>query len=119
MRDLNRYVVRKYSCDWCDVGLELGLELSALSTIERDNPHDNVICFQRTLDMWLKSNDDATWKTLEIALTNVNRANLELLPVGDVYSKDIVLLEIPVIVYNNSHMFILDDPVSAYHYVLP
>ena len=74
MRDLNRYVTRKYAIDWYDIGIELGLELD-VNIIEKDNPQQSVTCFQRTLDKWLKlSTDDATWRTLEVALTNVNRA---------------------------------------------
>ena len=33
-------------------------------------------------------NSDATWKTVEIALTNVNRLNLQLNPVDDLYVVD-------------------------------
>ena len=90
MKELNRYVTKKYATDWCDVGIELDLELELLDIIKKDNPQQSVTCFQKTLDKWLKLNgDDATWKTLEVALTNVNRANLKLGPVDDVYSKDI------------------------------
>ena len=89
MRDLNRYVVKKHATDWWDIGLELGLELHLLQTIKKDNPQQSVICFQETLDRWLKLNPKATWKILEIALTNVNRQNLELDPVDDVYGKSL------------------------------
>ena len=89
MRDINRYVIRKYSSDWYDIGLELGLELSVLEAIEKDNPEKHVSCFRKTLDKWLQLNtNDATWRTLEVALTNVNRAKLGLDPVDDVYGKD-------------------------------
>ena len=91
MRDLNRYVM-KYATDWYDIGIELGLELDVLDIIEKDNPQKSVKCFQKTLDKWLKLNtDDATWKALEVALTNVNRTNLGLNPVDDVYGKDMLL----------------------------
>ena len=90
MRDLNRYVVKNYATGWYDIGIELGLELSVLKTIKRDNPQQSVDCLRETLDKWLTMNiDDATWKTLEIALTNVNRAELGLAPVDDVYGKDV------------------------------
>ena len=90
MKELNRYVTKKYATDWYDVGIELDLELEILDIIKKDNPQQSITCFQKTLDKWLKLNsDDATWKTLEVALTNVNRANLKLGPVDDVYSKDI------------------------------
>ena len=90
MRDLNRYVTKKYATDWYDIGIELGLELDVLDIIKADNPQQSVNCFQKTLDKWLKLNtDDATWRTLEVALTNVNRAKLGLDPVDDVYGKDV------------------------------
>ena len=86
MKDLNRYVTKKYATDWYDIGIELGLELSTLDTIEKDNFQQSTICFRKTLDKWLALNeDDATLRTLETALTNVNRAKFELDPVDDVY----------------------------------
>ena len=80
----------KYATKWYDIGIELGLELDVLEIIKTDNPQQSVNCFQKTLDKWLKlNNDDATWKTLEVALTNVNRAKLGLDPVDDLYGKHI------------------------------
>ena len=89
MKDLNRYVIRKYATKWHDIGIELGLNLDVLDIIEKDNSQQSIICFQKTLDKWLKLNaDNATWKNLEVALTNVNRANLLLDPLDDVYGKN-------------------------------
>ena len=88
MKDLNRYVTRKYAIDWYNVGIELGLELD-VHIIENDNPQQSVNCFQKTLDNWLQLNtDNATWKILEVALTNVNRAKLGLDPVNSIFGKD-------------------------------
>ena len=88
MRDVNRYVTRKYATDWEDIGIELGLDLDVLKIISRDNPLQSVVCLRETLDKWLKLNTgDATWRTLEVALTNVNRAKLGLDPVDDMYGK--------------------------------
>ena len=43
---------------------------------------DCAACLRETLDKWLKLNpNDAIWEALEIALTNVNRANLQLDPI--------------------------------------
>ena len=96
MRDLNRHVTRKYASDWYNIGIELGLELNVLDTIENDHSQrseKSVTCFLKTLDRWLGlNNDDATWKALEVALTNVNRAKLGLNPVDDVYGKKEQLL---------------------------
>ena len=87
MRDLNRYVAKEYATDWWDIGLELGLKLHLLKNIKKDNPQQCVMCFQETLDSWLQLNPKATWKILEIALTNVRRQSLKLDPVDDVYGK--------------------------------
>ena len=108
MGDLNRYVIRKYDGDWEDIGIELGLELDVLKIIGKDNPLQSIACLRETLDKWLKLNtDDATWKTLEVALTNVNRAKLGLDPVDDVYGKDILLPWLPMRVYDNSYVISL------------
>ena len=92
MRDLNRYVTRRYASDWYDIGIELGLELDVLDVIEKDHPLSGVTCLQKTLDRWLKFNTDATWRSLEVALTNVNRAKLGLDVIDDVHGKDILLV---------------------------
>ena len=92
MRDLNRYVIWKYATDWEDIGIELGLKLDVLKIIANDNPLKSVACLRNTLDKWLELNtDDATWKTLEIAIANVNRSKLGLNPVNDVYGKDVTV----------------------------
>ena len=91
MKDLNRYVVKKFATIWRDVGLELGLELAVLKSIEEDY-QKVATCFQETLDRWLKSSPGATWTKLEIALTNVHRQNLNLTPVENLYSEDLLCI---------------------------
>ena len=41
--------------------------------------------FMEILNDWLRQNSDATWKAVEIALTNVSRLKLNLNPVEDLY----------------------------------
>lgn len=91
MRDLNRYVTKKYAADWFDIGVELGLEDSTLRTIEADY-HQSIKCLQNVLNMWLtlSTSGNATWKMLEVALTNVKRQQLSLDPVNDVYGEHFV-----------------------------
>ena len=90
IKDLNRFVIKKYATDWEDIGIELGLEFDVLKIINRDHPLQSIACLRETLDKWLTLNaNDATWRTLEVALTNVNRAKLGLDPVDDVYGKDL------------------------------
>ena len=68
MKDLNRYVTKKYATNWYDIGIELDLELDVLDIIKEDNPQQSITCFQKTLNKWLRLNgDNATWKTLEVA----------------------------------------------------
>ena len=92
MKDLNRYVTTKYATNWYNIGIELDVDVCVLKIIKQNNHDKTEACFQETLDKWLKLNtDDATWRTLEVALTNVNRAKLELNPVDSVYGKDVYL----------------------------
>ena len=87
MKDLNRYVIRKYATDWYDIGIELELAPDELDIIEKDHQQQSVQCFQKTLINWLNTNDPS-WKTLEVALTNVNRVKCGLDPVECVYGKE-------------------------------
>ena len=89
MEDLNRYVTIKYATQWYDIGIELGLRFDLLDIIKRNNPLKSTICFQKTIDKWLELNsENATWKKLEFALTNVNRTNLGLDPVDEINPDD-------------------------------
>ena len=88
MKDINRYTT-SYAGNWKDVGLELGLQFERLAIIEKNHSSDCITCFQATINSWLKlAGDKATWKALEIALTNVNRQQLNLDPVDDVYGME-------------------------------
>lgn len=90
-QDLNRYVIEKYSTDWRDISIELGMDIDTLDIIKKDHHQQNILCFQNALDKWLRLNThNATWKSLEVALTNVNRTKLGLGPVDDVYGKECI-----------------------------
>ena len=92
MEDLGSYVITKYATDWYTIGIELKADVHKLDIIKQDHPQQCIVCFEKTLNHWLQSNsDDVTWKTLEVALTNVNRANLGLKSV-DVNGKDILVI---------------------------
>ena len=80
MKDLNRFVTRKYAANWHNIAIELGLELDVLDIIKKDY-QQYVDCFMRALDKWLKLTSNATWRILEFALTNVRRQQLGLDPV--------------------------------------
>ena len=86
---MNRYVIKEYSDDWEDIGIELEIALSTINNIarrRRRNWSGDKEYFRETLDYWLSNKSDATWKTLEVALTNVSRLKLKLNPVDDVYA---------------------------------
>jgi len=89
MKDLNRYVIKKHANMWKDIGIELGLELKLLNVIEKDHPYQSVTCLQEVLDKWLMQSATATWKSLELALTNVTRVDLGLDPCDDIYGNDL------------------------------
>ena len=89
MKDLNRHVVKRFASIWKDVGIELGLQLPVLKSIEQDYPKNVVCCFQETLDKWLRLYPGASWSILEIAITNVNRQDLHLNPVENLYGEDL------------------------------
>ena len=87
MKGLNRYVVHKYASNWKDIALELDLSEPEIAIIEKDN-QECVDCFRKTLQKWLDSATlHATWKSLEVAITNAKRAQLCLDPVTDIYGK--------------------------------
>ena len=82
MKDINRYVTNKYAVDWKNIGIELDLHPDALRTIRGSDD----VCFQAMIDKWLLlARDKATWKAIEVAITNVERQKLGLDPVDDVY----------------------------------
>jgi len=100
MKDLNRYVIRKYAADWDDIGIELGLKLDILKIVKQNNPLRVEDCLKDVLDRWLKLTHNATWRALEIALTNVRRQQLGLDPVDDVYGgKIFIIIIIKVLIY--------------------
>ena len=84
IKELYRYVTNSYADDWEHIGIELDLKRETLKIISK-NHQDCITCFKRTLDEWLTSTSDASWRTLEVAITNVNRSRLGLEPVNDIY----------------------------------
>ena len=92
MKVINKYVTWRYADDWRDIGLQLHLDDRKLCKI--DIKHQcNEAKFCCMITYWIKKEcGDATWKALEVALTNVNRQKLGLDPVYDVYGMIIYLL---------------------------
>ena len=72
-------IVTKHCILWREIGLKLGLKSSVLDIIDADNPNDQKKRLSKTLDAWIKQDQDkATWGVLELAITNANRAQLAL-----------------------------------------
>ena len=87
MKEINRHVILSHATHWKDVGYELDLQHEVLVIIEKDHPYNCVDCFQATLDKWLKMTPHATWKILEVAITNARRKYLGLNPVANIYTE--------------------------------
>ena len=94
MRDLHHHVIPQYATKWRVVGLELNLKTTTLDTISKDFLNSCVACFEKTLDTWLQSNPEATWRILEVAITNAIRACEGLGPVTDIYGKHVTISDI-------------------------
>ena len=114
MEDLNSYVITKYANDWYNIGIELKTDVHKLDNINQDNSQQSIVCFEKTLNQWLQSNsDDVTWRTLEIALTNVNRTNLGLKS-ADVNGKDIfVIVRVNILSHNQTKVLLCNIFVTT------
>ena len=89
MLELNRFVVyvHAHANKWKSIGLELDIEFDTLEEIERTSDQQNIHCFRRVLNMWLKNVPNPTWNSLEVAITNANRIEIGLHPVSSIYGK--------------------------------
>ena len=63
---------------WRTIGIKLGLQDAVLNVIEREHPQQLRECFRITLQKWLNQDGSATWETLELAITNAYRDDLNL-----------------------------------------
>ena len=54
---------------WQDIGIELGLKMTDLDEIEKNNPRDINMCFTKMLDKWLMGDDPPpTWSAMAAVL---------------------------------------------------
>ena len=95
MRDINRYIKGMHTYYWRDIGLELGISFDILCGINNCEYHSDVQWkFYVMISGWIEKKltlTNVTWRTLEVALTNVNRQNLGLDPVDDAYGMITIL----------------------------
>jgi len=98
----------------------LGLQSSVLDIIEADYPHDQRKRLSKTLDAWIKQDQDkATWGVLELAITNANRVELALSPLPDLNtSKNTISIRkfYPACCYPKQAWF--SKPISQYDRLL-
>ena len=72
MKGLYRFLT-DYCAYWRPIGLKLGLQSSVLDLIEADYHLKQRECFRETLQKWLQQDIHATWRKLELAITNAKR----------------------------------------------
>ena len=67
--------------DWWSLGVQLGLSLDRLRSIQYNNvqyPDISSRCLTDTFDWWLKSDCDSTYENLATALSAIGRRDLAL-----------------------------------------
>jgi len=75
--ELNRFLT-KYCTLWRPIGLKLGLQTCVLDMVKSSHHTEPRECFRVTLQKWLQlDGDNATWQTLELAITNAKREELD------------------------------------------
>jgi len=86
MWELNRYVVIKQAIKWKEIGGELGLKPEVINNIGANfqsfDREKHESCLKEVFKKWLEVDTGATWSKLELALTNVARAEQGLPPVS-------------------------------------
>jgi len=78
-KDLEK-ILTKHCKHWRSIGIRLGLEDTLLDNVESDNSKNQRECFRITLKHWQELNVGVTWESLEFAITNANRVNLDIEP---------------------------------------
>ena len=89
--ELNRYVVVKHAIKWKEIGGELGLKQEFINNTASDfqsfDRQKHEKCLQEVFQKWLNVDTSASWNKLQLVLTNVARAQQNLLPVFDIYGE--------------------------------
>ena len=88
MKDINRYVKSQHAVFWRDIAFELDLEYATIDDIE--NRFTNCETYlHEVVKAWLVSNNDTTWKVLEMAIINAKRLKDGLDPIEDLDGKKV------------------------------
>ena len=100
LKHLNAYVRSLVANVWYDLGLQLldPEDVSELSTIKKNNPHNSNEAFTEMFSLWLQKNPSASWNSLisTIKGPGVNK--------HDVAHKIEQMLQPPT---GNGHLFIV------------
>ena len=78
MGELNKFLTEHCKL-WRSIGYKLELEDAVLDMIQSDHPTQRER-FEAALQKWLKQDVRPTWNTLELAITNAHREELNLDP---------------------------------------
>ena len=87
MDELSRFLT-KYCKMWKYIGYKLGLEDTVVDMIQGDHSTQRNR-FMAALQKWLEQAARPTWNTLELAITNAYREEMDLKPLKE--SKRIIL----------------------------
>ena len=88
MKDINTYVKSQYAVFWRDLAFELDLEYTTIDDIE-NRFTDCETCLYEVVNAWLESNNNTTWKVLEMAIINAKRLKDGLDPIEDLDGKEV------------------------------
>ena len=90
MKEVNRYVKSQHAVFWNDIAYELDLEYDTIDGIEKNvNDCEKSLC--EVVNVWLKSNNNPTWKVLEIAIINAKRLKDGLDLIEDLVGKEVYI----------------------------
>ena len=100
MGELYRFLT-KYCGRWRSIGYKLGLSDDVLNLIHSNQCAQDRECFRVTLQKWLELDTNATWSTLELAITNACReaSSLEALQESKIHFH-VYNVHIPVAMYD-------------------
>ena len=87
MGELNRFLT-EYCRLWRSIGYKLGLEDAVLNNMQSDHCKHREN-FTATLQKWLNQDVKPSWNTLELAITNAKREELNLEPLKESKKTDI------------------------------
>ena len=70
LKDLQKYITRRYATKWKELGIQLDLNEETLSVIQANNPLNAVGCCNAMLSGWLQVDTNASWQKVFIAIDN-------------------------------------------------